>query len=125
MSTFRKLSIQPGLKFFYYPSVNIHEVHLDLSRHIKTIPTICLLHDYRKDFLFGQYQGDLFSNCYQVKIMPDRSSHSIGEVFNKLLVWSRENLPEDEIILIPASMAGAYSYWSNPDSAALAKLSLS
>ena len=122
MATWEPMAAFGGIKMFYYPWVNVYDTGMDLGRHIKHIPTICLIRDFEKTMLYGQFKGELFSHCIQTKVIPSRTN--ISRVMANVLFWAQETLPEDETVLIPSSGAGAYSYWSNPDSAVLARLSL-
>ena len=124
MVTWESITVQTGVKMFYYPSVNIYELNIDLAKHVKTIPTICLLRNYDKDIFYGKFRGSLFSSCCQIKLIPERGLRSLSERFTTMLFWAAENLPDDETVLVPSANAGTYSYWSNPESAVLAKLSL-
>ena len=113
-----------GLKSYYYPSVNISG-YRDANIHIKNIETICLLRDFHKDLLYAQLMGKYTSHCTQVLLIPSKDRwYKDRNAMQTLLWWALDNLPENETVLVPASGAGPYSYWSNPDSAVLAKLLL-
>lgn len=119
-----------GMKYFYYPEANIYSFKWDRADHIGGSSTICLLHDYNKERLHSQARGIYFKDCHKVNLPEIFNINlsnfrlAIDKPVDHILFWAREHLPEHEVVLLPASGAGTNSYWSNPESVLLAKLSL-
>lgn len=121
-----KFNPSVGLKFYYYPSSNIYNAgYFETDVHLKELETICILRDFNKSILYAQLMGKYTSHCTQVQLIPSKDRwFKDKNAMQTLLWWASNNLPENETVLVPASGAGPYSYWSNPDSAVLAKLLL-
>ena len=80
------------------------------------------MRDFDKELFYGQFRGELFAHCKQMKVV--NAAPMYAQALTNLLHWAVENLPDDETVLVPAQGGGTYSYWSNPESAVLAKISL-
>lgn len=123
-----------GLKFYYYPmedpSINNSTMAMGdpfkprkhTQIHIKHVSTVCLYRDYYGDMLYSKISGKFFEHCVLADFSSMRGTDKYLNATQQLIHWATETLPSDEIVLVPSSGAGSFTYWSNPESAVLAKL---